>query len=243
VLNVEDLTVQYGRVTALREVSLEVKKGELVSVVGPNGAGKSTLLMTITGAHRPTNGTIVYEDRPLMRKRPEEIVAAGVALVPERRRIFTRLTVRENLEVGTTTRRDRAQAKADVATMMERFPILGSREAESASTLSGGEQQQLAIARALLARPRLLLIDEPSLGLAPKMVDGVYEILKELHREGVTILLVEQNALQAMQMADRAYVLRNGRIQLEGDADDLLERIDVWSTYFGQAPAQERSRL
>jgi branched-chain amino acid transport system ATP-binding protein len=241
VLSIENLTVHYGRVTALREISVEVQAGEMVAVVGPNGAGKSTLLMTIAGVRRPTSGQITYEGAPLTKRRPEDIVSHGIALVPERRRIFTRLTVRENLELGTTVRRDRSAAKAEVEEIMERFRILGERQAALASTLSGGEQQQLAIARALLSRPRLLLVDEPSLGLAPRLVDRIYEILADLRKEGVTILLVEQNALQAMQMANRAYVLRTGKIQMQGSGDELLEQMDVWSAYFGQTGSEERT--
>jgi branched-chain amino acid transport system ATP-binding protein len=243
-LVVEDLTVHYGRVAALRGVSLEVAAGELVGAIGPNGAGKSTLLMTVAGARRPTTGRILYEGKSIGGKTPEEIVSMGISLVPERRRIFTRLTVDENLQLGTTVRKDRAAAKADVQAVLTRFPILEERLRASASTLSGGEQQQLAIARALLARPRLLLVDEPSLGLAPRMVDLIFETLEDLREEGVTILLVEQNALQTMQKSNRAYVLRNGRVDLEGTGQELLEKVDIWSAYFGhrREPAESAPR-
>lgn len=236
-LVVDDLTVHYGRTVALRGISLEVAAGELVAAVGPNGAGKSTLLMAIAGARRATAGKITFDGEELIGRRPEDIVTKGVALVPERRRIFTRLTVAENLQLGTTVRKDRAAARAEVRKLCDRFPILGERLHTSASTLSGGEQQQLAIARSLLTRPRLLLIDEPSLGLAPLLVDRIFESLTELRAEEVTILLVEQNAMQAINMADRAYVLRNGKVVMEGVGSAMHKDLDVWRTYFGDTAA------
>jgi branched-chain amino acid transport system ATP-binding protein len=233
-LRVTDLFVHYGRVAAVQGLSLEVSEGELVGLVGHNGAGKSTTLWTITGVRRPTSGAITFEGKSLVSLSPDAILRLGIALVPENRRIFGRLTVAENLEIGTTARTDRKQAQDDIKSMCERFSVLGERYRRKASTLSGGEQQQLAIARALLSRPKLLLLDEPSLGLAPLIVDRVFEILQELKREGVTILLVEQNAARTIQIADRSYVLRSGgRLALEGPREELVRRADFETEYIG----------
>jgi branched-chain amino acid transport system ATP-binding protein len=233
-LKIADLSVHYGRVRAVQNLSLEVNQGELVGLVGHNGAGKTTTLMTITGLLRPAGGDIVFEGRSLVGRSPDAILRAGISLVPEGRRIFGRLSVGENLKIGTTTRRDRRQADEDIKGLLERFPVLERDWSKSGAKLSGGEQQQLAIARALLAGPKLLLLDEPTLGLAPLMVDRVFEILDDLRNEGVTILLVEQNAARTIEIADRTYVMRSGgRIEFHGTAEELAQRADFETAYIG----------
>ena len=233
-LQVTDLFVHYGRVAAVQGLSLEVAEGELVGLVGHNGAGKSTTLWTITGVMKPTSGTITFAGSSIAGMPPDAILRQGIALVPENRRIFGRLTVAENLEIGTTARSDRKAAQADIEGMCERFEVLGKLYRRKASALSGGEQQQLAIARALLSRPKLLLLDEPTLGLAPLIVDRVFEILQDLKRDGVTILLVEQNAARTIEIADRSYVLRSGgRLALQGAREELVQRADFESEYIG----------
>jgi branched-chain amino acid transport system ATP-binding protein len=204
-----------------------------VTLVGPNGAGKSTTLLAIVGMARPTSGRITFGSDSLVGESPENIVRRGISLVPEGRRIHATLTVEENLRLGATVRNDRAAVRADLDDVLNRFPILGTYLRNPAGKLSGGEQQQLAIARALLSRPRLLLLDEPSLGLAPLLVDLVFDSLERLRTEGMTILLVEQNAMRAVELADRAYVLRTGTIELEGARDELLERADFEAAYLG----------
>lgn len=233
-LQVADLRVQYGRVAAVRELSLSVEEGQLVGLVGHNGVGKSTTLWTITGALRPASGSITFAGRQIAGLAPDAILRHGIALVPENRRVFARLTVGENLAIGTTARRDRAQARADVRAMCERFPVLGTTRDRKASALSGGEQQQLAIARALLSRPRLLLLDEPTLGLAPIIVDRVFDTLEELRREGMTILLVEQNAARTIETADHTYILRTGgRLAMHGTREELAGRTGLELEYTG----------
>jgi branched-chain amino acid transport system ATP-binding protein len=232
-LQIEALVVHYRRIVALRGISLEVNQGEIVGVVGPNGAGKSTTLMATMGVVRPTSGSVTFEGRPLVGLAPERIVKQGLSLVPEGRRILATLTVAENLRLGATVRTDRAAVKADLEEIFERFPILKTYADTTAGRLSGGEQQQLAIARALLSRPRLLLLDEPSLGLAPLMLDLVFEVLQQLKDEGTTILLVEQNANRTLELADRTYVLRTGAIELEGTRDELLRHADFEAAYLG----------
>ena len=232
-LEIDELHVSYGRVPALKGISLTVEKGEIVALVGPNGAGKSTTLWTIFGLVRPDSGSISLEGKLLLGIPPERIVRLGLALVPEGRHIFNTLTVGENLEMGATARKDRAMVRADVAALLERFPVLERYYKSPAGRLSGGEQQQLAIARALLSRPRLLLLDEPSLGLAPVVIDLVFDVLAELREEGVTILLVEQNAARAVELADRTYVLRTGQISLAGTRDELQDTADLETAYLG----------
>ena len=233
-LKITDLSVHYGRVRAVQGLSLEVNDGELVGLVGHNGAGKTTTLMTITGVVRPVAGDVVLNGRSLVGMSPDAILRAGVSLVPEGRRIFGRLSVGENLKIGTTTRWDRRRADEDIKRLLERFPVLERDWGKSGSKLSGGEQQQLAIARALLAAPKLLLLDEPTLGLAPLMVDRVFEILDEIRKDGVTILLVEQNAARTIEIADRTYVMRSGgRIEFHGTAEELAERGDFETAYIG----------
>ena len=233
-LSLTDVSVHYGRIPAVQQLTLEVREGEFVGLVGHNGAGKSTTLWTITGVLKPSSGTITFLGKSIAGVSPDTILAQGIALVPENRRIFSRLSVGENLRIGTAARKDRKQAEADVKQMCERFAALGRYFDRKGSTLSGGEQQQLAIARALLARPRLLLLDEPTLGLAPLIVDQVFEVLQELHEEGVTILLVEQNAARTIEVADRTYVMRSGgRIAFHGTADELAKIGDFETAYIG----------
>ena len=233
-LRLTDVSVHYGRIAAVNHLSLEVNKEELIGLVGHNGAGKSTTLWAITGVLKPSSGQIDFEGRSLVGVSPDAILRRGIALVPENRRIFGRLSVGENLQIGTSGRRDRRAAHADIKAMCERFPVLGAYYDRPGSKLSGGEQQQLAIARALLARPRLLLLDEPTLGLAPLIVDQVFEILQELKQEGVTILLVEQNAARTIEVADRTYVMRSGgQIQFHGTADELSRIGDFETAYIG----------
>ena len=233
-LSLTDVSVHYGRSPAVQQLSLEVSEGEFVGLVGHNGAGKSTTLWTITGVLKPSSGTITFLGKSIAGVSPDTILAQGIALVPENRRIFSRLSVGENLRIGTAARKDRKQADSDVKKMCERFEALGRFFDRKGSTLSGGEQQQLAIARALLARPRLLLLDEPTLGLAPLIVDQVFDVLQELHEEGVTILLVEQNAARTIEVADRTYVMRSGgRIAFHGTADELAKIGDFETAYIG----------
>ena len=232
-LRIADLRVNYGRVPALHGISLEVETGEVVAMVGPNGAGKTTTLAAVFGLVEAAGGSIVFEGESLLGRTPEQILRRGLALVPEGRHIFGTLTVAENLQLGTTARRDRAAAADDLESALGRFPALRQYYDTSAATLSGGEQQQLAIARALLSRPRLLLLDEPSLGLAPVMIDVVFDALEELRNEGVTILLVEQNAARAVEFADRAYILRSGRVAHAGTRDEILRMEDFEAAYLG----------
>jgi branched-chain amino acid transport system ATP-binding protein len=235
-LRLSNVSVHYGRFAAVQHLSLEVNEGEFVGLVGHNGAGKSTTLWTITGVLKPSSGTITFLGHSIVGVSPDTILASGIALVPENRRIFSRLTVGENLKIGTSARKDRKEAEADIKRMCERFEALGRFFDRRGSTLSGGEQQQLAIARALLAKPKLLLLDEPTLGLAPLIVDRVYEILEDLHEEGVTILLVEQNAARTIEVADRTYVMRSGgRIEFHGTADELAKIGDFETAYIGMA--------
>jgi branched-chain amino acid transport system ATP-binding protein len=232
-LEIEGLSVAYGAIEAVRNVSLRVEEGEVVALIGANGAGKSTTLATISGLLRPRAGSITFDGKDLRRLHPQQIVAAGLVQVPEGREIFARMTVEENLALGGWQRKDRGAVAGEVARLFVRFPILARRRRQPAGLLSGGEQQILAIARGLLARPRLLLLDEPSLGLAPKLVDEVFDILQSIHDEGNTILLVEQNAFRALAAADRAYVMESGETTLTGAGRELLANPDVRSAYLG----------
>jgi branched-chain amino acid transport system ATP-binding protein len=233
VLVVDDLYVHYGKIRALRGVSIQVNQGETVGVIGPNGAGKSTLLLAIMGVRKPVSGKIVFEGDALTGASPGKVVRKGIGLVPEGRRILSTLTVEENLRLPGSIRKDRDDFKRDFERVLRRFPILERYRRSLAGTLSGGEQQQLAIARALLGRPRLLLLDEPSLGLAPQMVEAVFDELDQLRNEGVTILLVEQNALRTAEFSDRTYVLRSGEIRMSGDRADLEQHAELETAYFG----------
>jgi branched-chain amino acid transport system ATP-binding protein len=232
-LLVQDLVVRYGQIDALRGVSLRVDEGALVSLVGANGAGKTTALGAIAGLLRARSGRLRFAGRDVLGAGSPKLVRDGLVLVPEGRQILGTLSVRDNLELGGYARRDRAAVALDVRAMMDRFPVLGERQALAAGSLSGGEQQMLAIARALVARPRLLLLDEPSMGLAPQLVAGVFTILREIHAEGRTVLLVEQNARRALAISDYAYVLESGLVALEGPAVDLARDPRVIAAYLG----------
>jgi branched-chain amino acid transport system ATP-binding protein len=234
VLHVEGLTTRYGAITALDAVSLSVGAGEVVAVVGPNGAGKTTLLNTIAGILRPASGSITFSGSAITGAEPAALVRRGIALVPEHRRIFKDLTVEENLKLAgiTVTPADR---RARLAEMAELFPVLGVKWTTSAGYLSGGEAQQLAIARALMSDPKLLLLDEPTLGLAPALVDVIFELLASLRAQGRTLLVVEQNARRALELADRGYVLRTGRVAGEGRGSELAARPDLFETFIGVA--------
>jgi ABC-type branched-subunit amino acid transport system ATPase component len=232
-LDVRDLAVSYGAIQAVRGVSFGVAKGEIVALIGANGAGKSTILNTLSGVLRPHAGVARFGELDLTTAAPDRIVRQGLVQVPEGREILARLTVRENLELGAWGRRDSREAHGEIERLMQQFPILGQRRDLPAGQLSGGEQQILAIARGLLARPRLLLLDEPSLGLAPQMVDTVFDVIQKIHNDGVTILLVEQNALRALEIADRAYVVETGRILLSGTGASLRRNPEVQKAYLG----------
>lgn len=233
-LTIENLHTRYGKVEVLRDVSLEVKQGEIVAVIGANGAGKSTLLRTISGLIRPTQGSIYFLGKRIDRLAPEEIVKLGVVHIPEGRKVFPRSTTMENLLVGAYTRKDTSTVKEDANRFLRRFPLLGARRNELAKLLSGGEQQMLSISRGLMAKPKLLLMDEPSLGLAPTLVTEIFSTIQRLHAEGVSILLVEQNAAKALKIADRAYVFVTGRIALQGTGQELLNSDDVRRLYLGE---------
>ena len=233
-LAVDDLHVSYGAVEALQGVSLTVSRGEIVTLIGANGAGKSTLLRTISGLIRPTAGAILFDERErLDRMAPHLIVRAGVSHVPEGRQVFANLTVRENLEIGAYQRRDRAGIRQSLEEMFASFPVLEERMGQSAATLSGGEQQMLAIARALMAQPKLLLLDEPSLGLAPLATQKIFAIIRDINARGMSILLIEQNAHMALRVAHRGYVLQTGGIVLEDSSDNLLRSPEVKAAYLG----------
>lgn len=237
----EDVHVRRGANDAIRDVSLTVEEGEIVALIGANGAGKTTTLATISGLLRPSSGTIRFAARrgsapvDLMRFRPERIVGAGISHCPEGRQVFANLSVTENLRIGAYLRNDRAGIEADLRDIQAQFPILRDRASVPGDRLSGGEQMMLVIGRALMSRPKLLLLDEPSLGLAPQLVEQVFEILEQIRQEGVTVLLVEQNAAMALDLADRAYVLEAGSIVLTGTGQELARNPDVQRAYLGAA--------
>lgn len=232
-LRVENLVVRYGRSPALRGVSFEVAEGQVVSLVGPNGAGKTTSLKAIAGLVAPASGSIAFNGVDVLGRRPEALLRRGLSLVPEGRHIFGTLTVEENLRLGGTARKDKRALRTEVRQFLERFPALGRRQNSPAGKLSGGEQQQLAIARALVAKPRLLMLDEPSLGLAPLIVEQIFNIIAELRNEGSTVLLVEQNAAKAVALADVSYVLQSGEVVMSGTAEAILSSDDIVDSYFG----------
>jgi len=232
-LQIDDLHVHYGNIAAVKGISLEVFEGEIVSLIGANGAGKSTTMRTISGLIKPRRGTITFEGRKISDMKGHDVAKQGIAQSPEGRRIFGRMTVTENLELGAFLRKDRSGIQADLDRVFELFPRLKERIAQKAGTLSGGEQQMLAMGRALMAQPRLLLLDEPSMGLAPVLVEVVFETIVRVNEQGTTILLVEQNALAALNIANHAYVLETGHINLEGPADELAHNDEVRRAYLG----------
>jgi len=232
-LTINGLHVYYGAIRALHNVSLEVKEGEVVSIIGSNGAGKSTLLRTISGLLRPREGSISFLGNEIQETSPDQIVRQGISQSPEGRKIFTNMTVYENLQLGAYVRKDKANIEGDMDRVMTRFPRVRERLKQSAGTMSGGEQQMLAICRALMSRPKLLLLDEPSMGLAPNLVTEIFSIIRDLNADGCTILLVEQNAHRALEVAHRAYVLETGDIVLSGAGKDLLSDPKVKEAYLG----------
>ena len=234
-LKISDLFVNYGNVAALCGVSLEVGAGEIIAVIGPNGAGKSTLLLAIAGVVKARSGSVKFDGNDIALMQPEALVSKGLSLVPEGRHIFGSLTVAENLALGATVRRDWKEIASDTYNVLAMFPVLKDRYRQRANKLSGGEQQMLAIGRAMLARPRLLLLDEPSLGLAPLVVNHVYQAVVELRRSGVTVLIVEQNATRALATADRTYVLNSGEIVMSGKSTDMAGTVEFEAAYFGVA--------
>ena len=233
-LRIENLQVRYGHIDAVKGLSLEVREGEMVTVIGANGAGKSSTLMAVSGLVPVVGGTITFNGERIDRLPAETIVARGIVHVPEGRRVFPRLTVRENLGLGAYSRPyNKKEYTADLQYVLDLFPLLAARQAQLAGTLSGGEQQMLAIARGLMAHPKLLLLDEPSLGLAPKLVTQLFQILADIHRAGITVLLVEQNAYQALRLVHRGYVLETGQLVLAGPASTLLNDPSVKAAYLG----------
>ncbi len=232
-LELRGVDTYYGNIQALRDISLHVDDGEIVSIIGANGAGKSTTLMTICGILRPRRGEIFWNGRPIHELAPHEIVMLGISQVPEGRLIFPDMSVQENLDLGAFLRRDVQGVRQDMDYVFELFPILAERRRQAGGTLSGGEQQMLAISRALMARPSLLLLDEPSLGLAPIIIQQIFAIIHKVNANGTTVFLVEQNANQALRIAHRGYVMENGRISMEGLAEDLLQSPEVRSAYLG----------
>ncbi|WP_111721004.1 ABC transporter ATP-binding protein [Homoserinimonas sp. OAct 916] len=232
-LELSNVHVRYGAITALKGLDLRVEQGELVALVGSNGAGKTTTLSAIAGVHKASTGSIVFDGKPIHAKRSADIARRGIALVPEDRGIFPSLTIEENLRLGSYLVRDKKTVADELDRVFDRFPILKERAGQGAGTLSGGEQQQLAIARALLSQPRLLMLDEPSLGLSPTLVDRMFEIIQQLHEEGVTILLVEQNVTRALALANRAYVLTTGSLTASGTPQEIMDSIDITAAYLG----------
>lgn len=232
-LKVENLQVFYGAIHALQGISFNLEKGEIVALIGANGAGKSTALNTISGILRPREGAVAFEDQEIHQVPPQDIVRKGVIQVPEGRKIFSRMTVTENLEMGAYTHSDRAVISRDMESVFERFPRLRDRRNQLGGTLSGGEQQMLAIGRGLMAHPTLLLLDEPSMGLSPILVEIIFDIIQDINEHGTSILLVEQNAQMALAIADRAYVLETGKIVMQGTGDDLLKDPSVIEAYLG----------
>jgi branched-chain amino acid transport system ATP-binding protein len=232
-LELNDIHARYGAITALRGISLTVSQGELVALLGVNGAGKSTTLATIAGVLRPWQGSILFDGSSTLGKSPEQIARLGISLVPEGRDIFPSLTVEENLRLGAYTRSEKSEYRRNLGEVFDLFPVLKERLQQPGGTLSGGEQQQLAIARALMSSPRLLMLDEPSLGLAPALVDQIFELIARLHQRGVTILLVEQNVDRTLEIVDRAYVLSTGMIDSQGTPQQLRAHADIEGIYMG----------
>lgn len=234
-LEINNLVVAYGGIQALKGINMTVEPGKIVALIGANGAGKSTTLKSIVGLVKPVSGTIVYDGKDLRKVSTKDMVRNGITLVPEGRKIFPDLTVLENLKIGAFVRNDVKEIKLDLEWVYELFPILKERTWQLAGTLSGGEQQMLAVGRALMSRPKLLMMDEPSLGLAPLIVKNIFNIIKEIHSQGVTILLIEQNANVSLKIADHAYVIETGMIKLEGPGRELLVNEEVKKAYLGEA--------
>ena len=234
VLELKDVNTYYGSIHALKGISIEVYDGEVVTLIGANGAGKSTTLRSINGLNRPRKGTITFRDRDITSTPADQIVKMGISQSPEGRRLFPRMSVLENLEMGAFQRNDRSGIREDRDRVFELFPRLAERRHQKAGTMSGGEQQMCAMGRALMARPKLLMLDEPSMGLAPIFVERIFEIVKEINQQGIPILLVEQNALMALDVASRGYVLETGRVALEGPAAELRQNEQVRKTYLGE---------
>lgn len=232
-LELKDLNVTYGAIHAIHDVSLTVNDGEIVSLIGANGAGKTTILHTITGLKKAAGGSIVYDGTDLLKTEPSKIITLGMAHVPEGRHIFPDMTVSENLEMGAYIRKDMDGIQQSMKEVFERFPRLKERRRQLAGTLSGGEQQMLAVGRALMSNPKIILMDEPSMGLSPLLVKEIFHIIQEVHKQGITVLLVEQNAKMALSIADRAYVLETGHISMSGDAAELLNDEKVKKAYLG----------
>ena len=232
-LKVEKLNVYYGNIHALKEISFEVQKGEIVTLIGANGAGKTSTLQAISGMIKASSGAITLKGKPITHEEAHKLVPLGMAHVPEGRRVFAQMSVEENLELGAYTIKDKKQIASDIEKMYKRFPRLKERRNQLAGTMSGGEQQMLAMARALMSRPEIILMDEPSMGLAPILVQEIFEIIKEINADGTTVLLVEQNANRALQIAHRAYVLETGEIVLSGEGKDLLSNEQVKKAYLG----------
>jgi branched-chain amino acid transport system ATP-binding protein len=233
-LHIDQIHVYYGAIAAVKGISLDVYEGEIVTLIGGNGAGKSTTMRTVSGLKSPKRGSISFQGRPISDLKGHEVAATGIAQSPEGRRIFPRMTVLENLELGAFLRNDTAEITVDLEHIFQLFPRLKERISQKAGTLSGGEQQMLAMGRAMMSRPKLLLLDEPSMGLAPVLVDVVFETIQRVNAEGTTVLLVEQNALAALNIADYAYVLETGRISLEGPAKEMAHNDEVRKAYLGE---------
>jgi branched-chain amino acid transport system ATP-binding protein len=234
-LRVEKLSTFYGNIQALRDITIRARRGNITTIIGANGAGKTTLLRTISGLNKARHGLVIYEDRDITNTPASKTVHIGISLVPQGRQVFGEMTVAENLGLGAYVRRrgDRSEIKQDLEMVYELFPVLHDRKQQTAGTLSGGEQQMLAVGRALMSRPRLLLLDEPSMGLAPKVIQSIFRTLHRLHEQGITILLVEQDAKIALETADYGYVMRTGKVALEGEASQLLENEEVKRIYLG----------
>ncbi|MGN0546223.1 MAG: ABC transporter ATP-binding protein [Acutalibacteraceae bacterium] len=233
-LEIKDLVVSYGGIEAVKKVSLNVEQGKIVTLIGANGAGKSTTLKSIAGIVRPKSASIKFNGEEICGKSPDYIVSKGITLVPEGRRVFPNLTVLENLKIGAYLRKDKAGIKADIEHVYQLFPRLKEREWQQAGTLSGGEQQMLAVGRALMSKPKLIMMDEPSLGLAPLVVKGIFDIIKTVNQEGITVLLIEQNANMALKAADWGYVMETGVITMEGTGRELLENEEIKEAYLGK---------
>lgn len=233
-LNVQDLCVNYGMIQAVKGVSFEVNKGEIVALIGANGAGKTSILHTITGIIQAKSGSVSFEDTDITKKPSHKIVAMGMAHVPEGRRVFAQLTVLENLKLGAYTRRDTKEIEQEIKHIYKRFPRLEERKSQLAGTLSGGEQQMLAMGRALMSKPRLIVMDEPSMGLSPLYVNEIFKLIEDIHSLGTTVLLIEQNAKKALSIADRAYVLETGNITLSGNASELMDNDLVKKAYLSE---------